>query len=49
MELLVNEKKISVDAQEGESLLSVLRDRLDLTGSKYGCGEGSCWALGIGH
>lgn len=47
MDLLVNEKKISVDAQEGESLLSVLRDRLDLTGSKYGCGEGSCGACTV--
>jgi aerobic-type carbon monoxide dehydrogenase small subunit (CoxS/CutS family) len=47
MELLVNEKKYTVDAQEDESLLSVLRDRLDLTGSKYGCGEGSCGACTV--
>ncbi|MEX1239006.1 MAG: (2Fe-2S)-binding protein [Cyclobacteriaceae bacterium] len=47
MELLVNEKKYTVDVQEGESLLSVLRDRLDLTGSKYGCGEGSCGACTV--
>jgi nicotinate dehydrogenase subunit A len=31
-----------VDAAPTESLLSVLRDRLGLTGSKYGCGEGQC-------
>ena len=47
MELLVNEKKYSVEAHAGETLLSVLRDRLDLTGSKYGCGEGSCGACTV--
>ncbi|MGC1244105.1 MAG: (2Fe-2S)-binding protein [Chryseosolibacter sp.] len=47
MELLVNGKKYTVEAHAGESLLSVLRDRLDLTGSKYGCGEGSCGACTV--
>ena len=47
MELLVNDKKYIVEARAGESLLSVLRDRLDLTGSKYGCGEGSCGACTV--
>ena len=47
MELLVNGKKYMVEAQEGESLLTVLRDRLDLTGTKYGCGEGSCGACTV--
>ena len=47
MELQVNGKKYTVDAQSGESLLSVLRDRLDLTGSKYGCGEGACGACTV--
>lgn len=47
MELTVNGKKYNVDAHEGESLLTVLRDRLDLTGSKYGCGEGSCGACTV--
>lgn len=47
MDLLVNNKKYTVDAHPGESLLSVLRDRLDLTGSKYGCGEGSCGACTV--
>lgn len=47
MELLVNGKRQIVEAYEGESLLTVLRDRLDLTGSKYGCGEGSCGACTV--
>src|SRR5687768_54795 len=47
MELQVNGKKHNVEAPEGESLLTVLRDRLDLTGSKYGCGEGSCGACTV--
>lgn len=47
MQLSVNGKNFTVEAREGESLLSVLRDRLDLTGSKYGCGEGSCGACTV--
>lgn len=47
MELQVNGKKHPVEAHSGESLLSVLRDRLDLTGSKYGCGEGVCGACTV--
>lgn len=47
MELLVNDKKYQVEASPEESLLNVLRERLDLTGSKYGCGEGSCGACTV--
>src|SRR3990170_5547177 len=43
-ELLVNGVRRTIDADAGRSLLSVLRDDLDLTGSKYGCGEGECGA-----
>jgi aerobic-type carbon monoxide dehydrogenase small subunit (CoxS/CutS family) len=45
--LSINGAKRRVSAPEQESLLSVLRDRLDLTGSKYGCGEGQCGACTV--
>jgi aerobic-type carbon monoxide dehydrogenase small subunit (CoxS/CutS family) len=45
--LLVNGTKRTVDALAGESLLAVLRDRLQLTGTKYGCGEGQCGACTV--
>jgi aerobic-type carbon monoxide dehydrogenase small subunit (CoxS/CutS family) len=45
--LQVNGKQQRVDAPPDEPLLSVLRDRLDLTGSKYGCGEGRCGACTV--
>ncbi len=47
IELLVNNKKYSVEASADESLLNVLRNHLDLTGSKYGCGEGACGACTV--
>lgn len=46
-ELRVNGRKYSIDADPGTSLLTVLRDQLDLTGSKYGCGEGQCGACTV--
>lgn len=42
--LTVNGKPRRVDAPPDETLLSILRNRLDLTGTKYGCGEGQCGA-----
>ena len=45
--LNVNGKKLTVDVDSSASLLSVLRNDLDLTGSKYGCGEGQCGACTV--
>ena len=47
MILTVNGVKHEVDAEPERELLSVLRDDLDLTGSKYGCGEGACGACTV--
>ena len=44
IQLSVNGRKHVVDADPNTTLLSVLREQLDLTGSKYGCGEGQCCA-----
>src|SRR4029453_14924310 len=46
-ELDVNGKKHAVNADDGRTLLSVLRDDLGLTGCKYGCGEGECGACTV--
>jgi aerobic-type carbon monoxide dehydrogenase small subunit (CoxS/CutS family) len=46
-ELRVNGSRRRVDADPEQSLLSVLRDSLDLTGTKYGCGEGQCGACTV--
>lgn len=46
-ELHVNGSRRTVNADAERSLLSVLRDDLDLTGSKYGCGEGRCGACTV--
>jgi aerobic-type carbon monoxide dehydrogenase small subunit (CoxS/CutS family) len=46
-ELQVNGKAVRVDVDGERSLLSVLRDDLDLTGAKYGCGEGECGACTV--
>ena len=45
--LNVNGRPCTIDADADISLLSVLRDQLDLTGSKYGCGEGQCGACTV--
>jgi aerobic-type carbon monoxide dehydrogenase small subunit (CoxS/CutS family) len=46
-ELRVNGDKRPVAADPDRTLLSVLRDDLGLTGSKYGCGEGRCGACTV--
>lgn len=46
-ELHVNGKQTQVDVDGERTLLSVLRDDHQLTGSKYGCGEGECGACTV--
>ena len=45
--LNVNGSARAVNADAETSLLTVLREQLDLTGSKYGCGEGNCGACTV--
>jgi len=45
--LRINGGTHEVEGQPGDSLLSVLRYELGLTGSKYGCGEGHCGACTV--
>ena len=45
--LHVNGDDFPIDAPPDETLLSVLRNRLNLTGTKYGCGEGQCGACTV--
>ena len=42
LNLKVNGKDYQTEALPDEPLLWVLRDRLGLTGTKFGCGEGHC-------
>ena len=42
--LTVNGERRDIDVPPNTSLLSVLRDDLGLTGTRYGCGRGQCGA-----
>ncbi len=47
IELTVNGQPHTLEADPRETLLSVLRERLGLLGTKYGCGEGECGACTV--
>jgi aerobic-type carbon monoxide dehydrogenase small subunit (CoxS/CutS family) len=45
--IYVNGKQFRVTASPNERLLWILREKLHLTGTKYGCGEGQCGACTV--
>ena len=45
--LLINNRPLEVDATPDTPLLWVLRDKLNMTGTKYGCGMGLCGACTV--
>jgi isoquinoline 1-oxidoreductase subunit alpha len=47
LSLNVNGKRVSVDAENDTPLLWVLRDYLELTGTKFGCGMSLCGACTV--
>jgi len=47
IEITVNGRERSFDVPPNTLLLNLLRERLDLTGSKYGCGIGECGACTV--
>src|ERR1700691_847787 len=47
LELEINGKKYTAHSDPDTRLLTVLRDELHLTGTKYGCGEGQCGACTV--
>jgi isoquinoline 1-oxidoreductase subunit alpha len=44
IKLNINNKPVNVDVDPDTPLLWVLRDHMDLTGAKYGCGVAQCGA-----
>ena len=47
VELEINGARHRLEVDAERTLLSVLRDDLGLTGTKYGCGEGQCGACTV--
>jgi len=46
-QLTINKKTHSIEAMPDTPLLWVLRDMLDMTGTKYGCGKALCGACTV--
>ncbi len=47
IELTVNGERLEADVWAGESLLTTLRDRLELPGSKNACEQGECGSCSV--
>ena len=47
MSLSINGQKVDIPLDPRVSLLDLLRDRLDLTGTKKGCNQGACGACTV--
>ena len=46
-QLTINNEVATVESPDDEPLLWVLRDRLNLVGTRFGCGEGECGACTV--
>lgn len=47
IEFKLNGKPVKLEAREDDTLLWAIRSKLDLTGTKYGCGLGQCGACTV--
>ncbi len=47
LRLTVNGKEVRLDVEDSMRLIDILREKLDLTGTKEGCGVGECGACTV--
>ncbi len=47
LEFMLNGKRVSINAKGGLRLIDLLREQLDLVGTKEGCGKGECGACTV--